>query len=470
MKNIEDMLNDKSIYEFDSDNYIEKRLVNTQKKVNSKMRQEFRKISRDDLLNNCLTDIYVLNIHFMNGEKPSAEIFPEIDHYDTLIQGINDFFIRGFNYQKQLKQEDNQLSYIIEKSLREENEGNEYWCSIPEVYIDFFRRDGEDLYQFIILEYNKEQYDKEFNFQNAIHPFMESLKYRWMHNWQEKNYDEMYRRAAKSTNKLLVSIFDHVNILSTYRYEGAVNYGVLILIPPSEADILVELELPIKLSSYKSIRKLLAMCGKGVSLLVNEDNEAYGLGKNIPEKIYPEVEFLGYFSWRLSFEHEELMSCTNLQPQLPNKQKYRENIRTKLNETFGKNNFDKKAIMDVIDIAKQQMKGTMLVVSENAEDEAKRLVSTCMLVKPTKINREVTRHLTEIDGAILINSACICYGIGVILDGEASESGDISRGARYNSAIRYLTRQKKKDAKCLIVVVSEDQYVDIVSVSDITLE
>ena len=48
-------------------------------------------------------------------------------------------------------------------------------------------------------------------------------------------------------------------------------------------------------------------------------------------------------------------------------------IRKKLNETFGKNYFDKKAIMDVIDIAKQQKHGTMLVVSENADTEAKRL-------------------------------------------------------------------------------------------------
>ena len=174
-----------------------------------------------------------------------------------------------------------------------------------------------------------------------------------MHNWQEKNYDELYRRAAKSTNKLLVNIFDHINILSTYKYEGDVNFGVLLFISNEDSDMLIELERPVKLNNYKGIRKLLAMCSKGVSLLINSENEAYGLGQKKDEVECAMVEFLGYFSWRLTFDSEEVLSCTNLQPQLPNKQKYREIIRKKLSETFGKNNFDKKAIMDVIDIGKE---------------------------------------------------------------------------------------------------------------------
>jgi len=458
---------DFNVQEIDVDKYLEERLVNTQSKIRNKMQEEFRKVSRDDLMNNCIDEIFVINIYFKLEEEPIIEIYPEIDQQESLVDAIDDFFAKGFNFHKQLKQEDNQLSFIIENSLNDLNEKGEYWCSIPEVYIDFFRKDGEDLYQFILIQFDKETYDKEFSFQDKIHPFIESLKYRWMHNWQEKNYDELYRRAAKSTNKLLVNIFDHINILSTYKYEGAVNSGVLIFVPKEDAEVLIELERPVKLNGYKGIRKLLAMCGKGVSLLINNENEAYGLGRIKEDIECAKVEFLGYFSWRLTFNNDEVLSCTNLQPQLPNKQKYREIIRKKLSETFGKNNFDKKAIMDVIDIAKQQKNGTMLVVSENADSEAKRLDSSCMLIKPTKINREITRHISEIDGAILINPECTCYGVGVILDGEASEQGDIARGSRYNSAVRYLTRQKKKNKKSLIVVVSEDQYVDILSVDDI---
>ena len=46
--------------------------------------------------------------------------------------------------------------------------------------------------------------------------------------------------------------------------------------------------------------------------------------------------------------------------------------------------------------------------------------------------------------------------IGAILDGMVSEEADLSRGARYNSAIRYVNSHERTCA----VVVSEDGYVD----------
>jgi len=65
--------------------------------------------------------------------------------------------------------------------------------------------------------------------------------------------------------------------------------------------------------------------------------------------------------------------------------------------------------------------------------------------------------LTPIDGAILLNPEGECYAFGVVLDGLATEIGDPSRGARYNSAIRYMKSSKHA---CLAVVVSEDSGVD----------
>ncbi|KQL33536.1 hypothetical protein AN960_20910 [Bacillus sp. FJAT-25509] len=55
-----------------------------------------------------------------------------------------------------------------------------------------------------------------------------------------------------------------------------------------------------------------------------------------------------------------------------------------------------------------------------------------------------------------------------ILDGIANENiGTISRGARYNSALRYLNYSKNKNIPCLIVIVSEDKYIDIKTVYDL---
>jgi hypothetical protein len=52
----------------------------------------------------------------------------------------------------------------------------------------------------------------------------------------------------------------------------------------------------------------------------------------------------------------------------------------------------------------------------------------------------------------------MCHGFGTILDGMATESGDPSRGARYNSALRYV----ESAWPCLAVVVSEDGGVDLI--------
>ncbi|HIB66545.1 MAG TPA: hypothetical protein EYO33_15875, partial [Phycisphaerales bacterium] len=59
--------------------------------------------------------------------------------------------------------------------------------------------------------------------------------------------------------------------------------------------------------------------------------------------------------------------------------------------------------------------------------------------------------------AVLLDPQGLCYGVGVILDGPATPQGSPARGARYNSAIRYLSAHPG----CLIIAVSEDGPVDI---------
>ena len=52
----------------------------------------------------------------------------------------------------------------------------------------------------------------------------------------------------------------------------------------------------------------------------------------------------------------------------------------------------------------------------------------------------------------------LCHGLGVILDGPATESGDRSRGARFNSAVKYL---ESAQSETVIVIVSEDGMINI---------
>lgn len=108
--------------------------------------------------------------------------------------------------------------------------------------------------------------------------------------------------------------------------------------------------------------------------------------------------------------------------------------------------------------AADQARGTMLVISDAATDEAARLSTQAILVEPEALSAEVLTQATAIDGAVLFSPDCVCHALGVILDGSASDEGDRARGARLNSALRYLT---KPAAATMIVLVSEDGMIDV---------
>ena len=86
--------------------------------------------------------------------------------------------------------------------------------------------------------------------------------------------------------------------------------------------------------------------------------------------------------------------------------------------------------------AVQQKHGTTIVIAENAVEEAKRLSSSSFKIIPFDCMKMI-KHITSIDGAVLIDTDGNCHAIGVILDGKTSETEDISNGARHNSARRY---------------------------------
>ncbi|HOX40391.1 MAG TPA: DNA integrity scanning protein DisA nucleotide-binding domain protein [Candidatus Brocadiia bacterium] len=69
------------------------------------------------------------------------------------------------------------------------------------------------------------------------------------------------------------------------------------------------------------------------------------------------------------------------------------------------------------------------------------------------------RH--PVDGAVILDFGGRCYAIGAILDGMATKNGNPARGARYNSALRYVEMKKQQGKDCIAVVVSEDGTVDV---------
>jgi hypothetical protein len=120
---------------------------------------------------------------------------------------------------------------------------------------------------------------------------------------------------------------------------------------------------------------------------------------------------------------------------------------------------DGERLIGLIRTAERESHGTMLVITEVAQIEAARLSSQGTLVKPLTLDSITLTNLTPIDGAIIMDPAGVCYAIGTILDGQATDNGDPGRGARFNSAVRYY---ESVTAPCMIVVVSSDGGVDFI--------
>ena len=174
------------------------------------------------------------------------------------------------------------------------------------------------------------------------------------------------------------------------------------------------------------------------------------------------VHFTKHFHWEVVHHEQIMVSVAFRMPDLYNERISREKFYSSLKRLFS--GIDKARLHTLWDItmeATKQKHGTILAISSEAEQEAIRLSSQCFKIKPIRINKDIIHQITSIDGAVLIDTDCTCHAIGVILDGIATGNGDSSRGARYNSAIRYYEYMENK-AKTMLVVISEDGLIDLI--------
>ncbi|WP_433772943.1 DNA integrity scanning protein DisA nucleotide-binding domain protein [Bacillus wiedmannii] len=261
------------------------------------------------------------------------------------------------------------------------------------------------------------------------------------------------------------NLFEIFNLISSQYYEGGESNGRIIISNNDHPSINQTLKFssPIDLSNHKAIRKLLEMTSGDISLLAN-GNEVYGMGNLINYDSLDEdlfiIDFKKHFTWELKYSDSVLMVVEYRQPRLPKERMDKELFFDHLIRTFSNINEDDINVMwDAILAATEQKHGTMVVITDKAAEEADRLNGQCINIEPINLTTEVMRLVTTIDGAVLLDPNGKCHALGVILDGRATDKGDPARGARYNSALRYLDTQENE---CLIVVVSEDGDINLI--------
>ncbi|MGI4834289.1 MAG: diadenylate cyclase [Janthinobacterium lividum] len=275
------------------------------------------------------------------------------------------------------------------------------------------------------------------------------------------------QNLGTSTGPGAERLFYIINTISSLRYEGAEGVGCLLLARRGHPNLeeVFALTCPVDLTDYRAVRKLLEMTTTGIHLLADADR-VYALGRQVGtyeasrEDLFA-FHFVTYYTWELSHDGQTIMRARYGLPGLARPRLSLTHFRRDFKRTFTPYQPEQvERIWQVVLEASRQPKGTLLVVTTEALAEADRLKLQCTLIEPVLLTPTITQLVTAIDGAVLLDPQGYCYSIGVILDGKASGHGNSTRGARYNSAIRYV---ESSPYPCLVVVVSEDGMVDVMT-------
>lgn len=262
--------------------------------------------------------------------------------------------------------------------------------------------------------------------------------------------------------------YDACDKISSLKYEQVEGRGRLLLAPKDQKGIRTQIGFKdsVVLWSHRRVRKLLELTSQG-GLLHTDSEGVFGLAEeDIPadaEETVFEVVFLGHHHWELRHAGELLMGVRFSQPYLPKLVGYESKLRQDLPRIFAGISADAmKLLVSLVRQAERERHGTLVVISAEAAAEAARLKNQATPIEPCVLTPELLGHLTGIDGAVLVDTDGFCHAIGVILDGQATSKGDPGRGARFNSAIRYVESARDRGISTMAMVVSEDGGVDVI--------
>ena len=295
---------------------------------------------------------------------------------------------------------------------------------------------------------------------------------------QSRSPEEIARRAAASfmytpgvaiedKNYGHPNLFERFNLISSLMYEGTKGTGRLLLANPESGSVgfLIKLAEPVPFREHRWSRKVLQIASPETPLIADCE-KIFGLG-NVAAGVDPwtsqdvfEIEFLDHYHWRLSCGGEVMLISRYGVPSLHQEEFPQDRLLDTYQRLFPEASEEDIGRFSALnETAVDQRHGSMLIVAKDAELEAGRLQGQGTRIEPIKLTPDLYRQVSGIDGTIIIDPHGVCYAIGVILDGPARAECTPSRGARYNSAIRYI---HSEEIPRLAVVFSDDQTVDVI--------
>jgi hypothetical protein len=267
----------------------------------------------------------------------------------------------------------------------------------------------------------------------------------------------------------ITGLFDEINQMASLLYEGREATGRMIVSRVDHPSIRRELVLlqPVPIGEATWARKMLEMSSPALSLLT-DSLQIHALGgvtvyDSELEDLF-DVEFAGSQRWALRHERRALMHVLYGIPALPEEPLGEDAFRKALRVHFGDPPDGAiERIWSVVRRAPSQRYGALVVIAEGAHEEAARLANQGAALEPRFLTDEMADRVMQIDGAVLLDPGGLCHAVGVILDGTAApDVGSPARGARFNSAARYV---HTADRPAIAIVVSEDGTVEVIGSS-----
>ena len=258
------------------------------------------------------------------------------------------------------------------------------------------------------------------------------------------------------------------NSVAALKYEGANASGRLVLASLDESksapEFLLRLTEPVRLNKSRWIRKLLQLAS-GSTSLVADAVAVLGIVSN-PDELAANaeraftVELPADRQWTLAYRSQQLLHVDAGKARLPTEPISYERFKDQVERLFGSSgDLDADALWRIFQTTLGLGRGHMVVIAEDAREEAARLSKQGTQIEPVPASNHLLEQACRIDGTVLVDVRGYCHAIGVILDGTAQPECTPSRGARYNSAVRYVA---DSSTARMAIVVSDDTTLDIV--------
>jgi hypothetical protein len=278
--------------------------------------------------------------------------------------------------------------------------------------------------------------------------------------------DEMNFMMGLDTQLRVYPILDAVLGISRTREEGSWPQGTLVLVEPrSLEDINFLARFPVleqpTLDNFKHIGKLLRTVENSDRKLISDGQNIVGIATGEMPKYRIIAEFRGQHGF-LCLNGEKVCSfsagsfhSTTFRAKMVQMEEAL--LESRLDTDCVHKLF--KIATKIVHNAEKEKYGCTLVIDLN---ERPIFISGHHLREPLDLTHEellgMAKDLAKVDGALHIGADLHLHGFACLLDGRTVAGEDRSRGARYNSALRFTS----ENPNLMVIVVSMDRPVSII--------